>query len=273
MFAQREAAQEAVLERLIGSLEECRHGREFSPGHRSSCGRCELCRVSSELIDKWYAKLCNCEYAALECDMLSSKALKDRVLLKVTGADEGASEDRMKKTSVFDRTARSCAQNAVVTSVLFLADPVNRRLAVIIARTDQFVKKLQNRHVDECRTVEGCQKWLRDMVRGEYMHFVGQTLATMTEISIVREAGFVEDMAADKFYDEDAVILEDDLADTWGLFNLGLSTGALKRWLPILIGWPWSAVRVLDEGEPAAKCCEEFAAQYASFKARKTKTC
>ena len=53
MFAQREAAQEAVLERLIGSLEECRHGREFSPGHRSSCGRCELCRVSSELIDKW----------------------------------------------------------------------------------------------------------------------------------------------------------------------------------------------------------------------------
>ena len=227
----------------------------------------------SELIDKWYAKLCKCEYAALECDMLSSKALKDRVLLKVTGADEGASEDRMKKTSVFDRTARSCAQNAVVTSVLFLADPVNRRLAVIIARTGQFVKKCQNAHVDECRTVEGCQKWLRDMVRGEYMHFVGQTLATMTEISIVREAGFVEDMAADKFYDEDAVILEDDLADTWGLFNLGLSTGALKRWLPILIGWPWSAVRVLDEGELATKCCEEFAAQYASFKARKTKTC
>ena len=53
MIAQREAAQEAVLERLIHSLEECQHRREFSPGYLSSCGKCERCRLSEELIDKW----------------------------------------------------------------------------------------------------------------------------------------------------------------------------------------------------------------------------
>ena len=86
-----------------------------------------------------------CEYTALEAGMLSLACLTSKVKIRIAGADADADVDRTSATHVIDRTIRSCAQNAVVVSVLTLRDTKHARLLALVVHCSYPVEQWHGR--------------------------------------------------------------------------------------------------------------------------------
>lgn len=150
-----------------GDLEQeawqCMQRRSFgTPEGR----RINLCRFMGFIhglqqhVPAWYVNLFERLTVAIEYDMLSNKALTDKLMVQPGEAEEvgekvGSTSGA--KVAMGERVVKSCAQNAVVISVLTLQDEGNLRLAEIILAGGI---KLMNFHEDQNkrnRSAEGCR--------------------------------------------------------------------------------------------------------------------
>ena len=118
------------------------------------------------VLPRWSLEQWERTFVALECDMLKGKAAKN-MLLKPGPAEEfgdGGGSTSAGLVSLEDRSFRSCLQNALVISTMFLQDPMNRRRLQIIVGLGRHIRAWHGDQNQQLRGNEAALAWIKAQV-------------------------------------------------------------------------------------------------------------
>lgn len=99
--------------------------------------------AKDEVLPRWSLSLWERTFVCLEADMLRGKGVQ-RLILRSAPNDEfgeGGGSTNSGRVSVKDRTLRSCLQNALVTSVMFMGDAMNKRRLEVFAAVSEHLRR------------------------------------------------------------------------------------------------------------------------------------
>ena len=175
--------------------------------------------------------------------------------LKSAGDDapgEGGGTTSSKKIEFEDRILRDCATNCVAMRVALLSDDDNRCKMTMVYHVTQPILKHDTAFRRDTKDSDSCEKWLTKMVCGGVMEYIKETVsvtkspAAMADVKLStteREAGQVSKLGDGPVGEEDAK------AEEFGTLAWTAATQVLRRELHLLIGYPWSATRMLGSEE------------------------
>lgn len=246
----------------------------FRPkGYRANLNRFQsVIREGRSLLRRWWCTLFVAEFCGLEMGMLTPAALRAKLRMRHSGGDGDADAGGTSAVQVHDRTIRSAAQNAVVVAILTLQEQKHHRLLSIVVHCATPVDRWHSQQNKALRSTSGASTWAVAQVGGSYMDHICEVMDAPAMESIALECGFgVPGGEGGSYkYTEEAVMGENDFSAVMGTFSLKLVVARLNRFLPNLISWPWSMLRVLAASGNADSIVAEFKQHYDDFEALKS---
>ena len=186
----------------------------------------------------------------LESDMLHGKTLRKMVLKpgRAEELPEGGHTTADTSVSLEDRSCRSCLQNALVVSTLFLQEVSNKRRLQCFVAVSKVLRKWHGDQNKQLRSAPGGVKWIMEQVcRGGFMCHIWDLTRSVYGDGVLVECGFTVPLARGPWRgNNDMVIDDDEHADGMGQFANALAIARMKRCLH-LFGWPLSWARALDK--------------------------
>jgi hypothetical protein len=236
-------------------------------GYKCNISRfCAIVSEGRELRKRWTASLFEATVPAIEHNMINKAALA-KIKLKTDGADEASINDATssKKLSVGDRTLRSCGVNAVVITMATLSDESHYRSLTHVI--DGAIPTMHfGAHASrELRDVKRSQAWLLAQVRGGLFDHMLATLRIMVNEDFMREARFAGvAFGADVVFDDGEIGLEDEHAESAGMYMIFLARNRLRRTV-YLFGWPYRAILVMGSEAEGNGVLDAFGVDHKMF--------
>ena len=141
------------------------------------------------------------------------------------------------KLKLEDKTLRSCCENAAVISVLMLSDSQNHRVVSMIVSATMPISKWHTAQNRELRKADATVGWIQAQVKTDFMAHVLEMVQALCNPGCLEAACFLCDYQSLSGGPAEDHITEDDVADTFGSFNMELSFNRQKRCL-FFWGWP-----------------------------------
>ena len=119
-----------------------------------------------ESLPRWPQDLWERMFLCLELDMLHGAAVR-RLVLRPGAADhfgEGGGSTASDRITIEDRSLRSCLQNALVVSVMFLQDRTNKQRMVIVVGVAQHLRKWHGHQSSFLRSCANALQWMEEQV-------------------------------------------------------------------------------------------------------------
>lgn len=215
------------------------------------------------MLPRWSLDLWERQFVCIEHDMLTGKVAK--LLLKPGAAEEfgeGGGSTSSALVSLEDRSVRSCLQNALVISCLFLQDPLNRRKMQIIVGVGAHLELWHGHQSRDLRSGPASLEFmLQQVVQGRFFDHINNMLLAPSDESLLLDAGFVIPQHLDLPNVNDLKLIDDELGAILGKLSLSMAFCRLRRCL-WLFSWPHRIVQVLDSTN-----ADEVAASFLADKA------
>lgn len=225
---------------------------------------------SSRLLDDWFPNSFQVEYAALELGWLSNKSLRQKLHCKVSAADVDAPVTIGRTAvSVDNKALRSVCQNSLVVSVLYLAEPANRKVLLLGSAASRPVLQWHTEQSRMVRSVDESFSWLPGQCSGMFMDHIKGVLAALEDEDALRVAGFagLVDMRNSRKPRLEDVWQDDEIAELFGSLAWALASARQERCAWMLNLWPVSFVRLLGEGKVSEACLRQVKADYDAYTA------
>ena len=152
-----------------------RRRRLRNKGDKIMLNRYSACsaRINKEMC-YWSMDTFELEYLAIELDMLKSKKMAAKLVVKTavdpTGG-EGGGPTGLKTLHIEDKSIRGCAHNAVCIAVKMRTDYDNYRICKLFLSTTLPVKDWRTTMVRECRSADGTRDYfVQQIVGGAWKH-------------------------------------------------------------------------------------------------------
>lgn len=169
-----------------------------------------------------------------------------------------------------DKALKSVCQNAVVVSVLLLADEHHHRLSSIILAVCAPVDEWHSHQSKVCRSAGECEEWVAEQASGGYGDHLQSILAGLASTETLQSAGFIVDSASASACSDGELISENDYATTYGSMLVALLAQRIRRCLWLTQGWPWSMSAIL-KGHGQERLLDRFIDDVRNF--RELKNC
>jgi hypothetical protein len=208
------------------------------------------------MLKDWHSRLFQCEYVGLELDMLVGSKLKDRLVRKAALRTPDAPKESTSALAIDDRTLRSCCNNAVVISLMFLGDGLNRSLLEMVVRVCRPVTTWHTGMERQTRSVSGGSAWLRSQLDGALMEHVFNLLLVLTEYDLMDSLGLLHFQKVAGAEITDVQLWEDEeKTHMCGNMVLCLMASRLRRSMWMIGNYPVALLRMASEqrcvAEPA----------------------
>lgn len=252
--------------------------------YRKNDDRCNLNRFmgfvaqSSRLLGDWFPSSFQVEHAALEWGWLSNKSLRQKLHCKVSAADVDALVTTGRTAvSVDNKALRSVCQNSLVVSVLYLAEPANRKVLLLGLAASRPVLHWHTEQSRMVRSVGESFSWLLGQCSGMFMDHIKGVLAALEDEDAMRAAGFtgLVDMRNSTKPRPEDVWQDDEIAELFGPLAWALASARQERCAWVLNMWPVSFVRLLGEGKVSEACLRQVKADcdaYTALEAQHNRT-
>jgi hypothetical protein len=108
------------------------------------------------------------------------------------------------------------------------------------------------------RSIEGSRGWLLAQIGGKFMAHVAAIVGQLVDPNILQRCLFAApcDVHNEEF--EYSTLFEDDFADIFMVYTLGLATHRVRRVLWLMHGWPTRMLLALESEARAVEVMEEF---------------
>lgn len=240
-------------------------------GYKANLNRFQsFIREGRKLLDHWWSTLLVCEFTALEMNMLSNTALRAKLRLKTAAAgDDGSVAQSTSATSVDTKAIRSCAQNALVVSMLTLQERRHHRMLSVFVVGAGPVEQWHSHQNKMTRDVQNGSAWAISEVSGAYMQHVSALMLLLASEGATLACGFGTPggEGSKHIWTPEEIMSEDDFADLLGMYCMLLATARLKRFASNLCSWPWSMLRILDPAHSEQAVIAEFKEHYDCYSA------
>ena len=197
-------------------------------------------RALPDLLRTWHRRLFKAELLSLECDWLTGRLVKERLVVsqQVLDRAEEVSTTNPKVTTADVKLLRGCQVNAAVIVILLLEAPTHKRLVSIMARVPEAVAAWEGNARKTCKSTEENRAWFAQQFDGGYVAVLEAVAATLTTQKTLRESGFFvyEGFAGDDL--EDRIVEDERMAHVMGNLALRVIAHRFRRWLYLLVGWP-----------------------------------
>ena len=157
----------------------------------------------------------------------------EKIIIK-TGAAEEVGESNTTnpaRLTLEDRSLRSCAQNAVVISVLTLSDPVNKKIVEMVVKGSDPVVRWHEHQNQFLRQASHTKIWLLEQMGGDYMKHVKDVVRCLVDPALLHSVGFlgIGLAALEEGTFNTAVMLEDDFSHYFGMYVMALALERQRR--------------------------------------------
>lgn len=227
-------------------------------GSKTSLNRfMSLVKQGRSELKHWSFRLACYELVSMESDMLSSGKVQKLVFKRAeaeataneggtTGAEgEAKGTTSSRRPDGVDHALRTSCQNAMVLSIFLLSAPLAwRRLAIFIDISNH-IDRWHSRASKTCRSVTECQAWVSQESSGGCLNNIGCIWGSLLLPAAVARQGFWVAHKDRSPADATLATLEDSLAAEAGTMALALIRQRLVRTLPLSMGWPNCASRLL----------------------------
>ena len=202
------------------------------------------------VLPRWARDTWERSFVCLETDMCGGTALR-KLILKPTAADAftedgAAASTSEQKINIEDRSFRNCLQNALVVSMLFLSDLLNKRKLQCFVKVSTVLRKWHGRQNTDLRSCQASVKWYREQLAGGFMQHVLEILDSVVGDAALIDCGFCMGPNAP---DNDTMQEDEEMADMFGQYSLSLAVARQKRVLDFLVGYPRSMAKVLTPAQ------------------------
>lgn len=199
----------------------------------------------SSMVTLWHLRLFQCSYAALELDMISGRAVRERILTKAAAQAEVRASTGTTTVAIDDRTLGSCAQNALAIAMLYLSDPFNKELIVIVMRITKPVTDQHTASERVTRDVYGASDWLRKHVEGEHHKHLFEVWKSISDPDFRDGVGLLEcQQGAQLDLSPERICEDDEKCGLAGEFVLTLLSLRLGRSMWVLGNCPVSLCKL-----------------------------
>lgn len=210
--------------------------RDHASFAKEGC-KCNLNRFLSvikeglDLKARWTSYLFQCEFVALEMDMVGSRKLVDKIVEPAGGRDQGSTPTTSAlATAIDERALRSVAQSALVVAMVFLSDYGNRRLLEIATGIHLPVLRWHIRMERETRNVSGASPWMVSQINGGVCEHCYSIFLSLSDESLLANTGLLDFNAHVNTDISEACILDDqEVAPMCGNMAVGLLAFRLCR--------------------------------------------
>ena len=222
---------------------------------------------NQELLDDWTCRLFKAELLALECDWLSSAAVKQRLKVNTDVLEEAGKETTTSKRVVHPdvKLLRGGQQNAVCITVLTLGEPTHKRLIAGVTLLSEPVQKWRGTSAKSTRSPAETRDWLCQQMQGDFSEHVWDIWNVFCSDAFIRKAGFLG--FEDAPLQDKLVVLEEDdrMCAVFGKFGIHLFAARIRRCFYAWHGWPHRLFRILLSDEDARDVIAAFKSDYESY--------
>lgn len=218
--------------------------------------RIDMCRFLASLssarkaLGTWSVDLFERTFLALEHDYLQGRRFA-KLLVKAAPEGEPDQDAAMStnpvKAGIDDRALRSCAQNAVAISVVFLSDYDNFKTLQVIVQLSRPLEVWHSWQDKLLRSAKESMTYLVSMATGGFYGHVVDILKVLASERFLVEVGFEYKDKQDVPMN-DLVFEQDERADLAGQYALSLVFARQRRCLHLFAGWPHGMAAILEEG-------------------------
>jgi hypothetical protein len=229
---------------------------------RVMLNRFQACIVRAEKeLPFWSMDLFEREYVGLELDMLRSKKLRQRIVVKSKDRDAGEGAGPSGSTSKLklhfeDKSLRSVADNAVGISVALLDDYENRRITECIVYSLNNLKQWRVEMIRQCRSSSGHRDFLINMCSGGAWKHATEAVGRLANKSYLKRMRFLTEFPEAK-PEPTTVMHEDNFAELVWKLVMGSLAGVVRRFM-MFWGLPHGFAGLLSDSTTATKCVQEF---------------
>jgi hypothetical protein len=177
---------------------------------------------AEKVVPWWNFDFFERQMVGLELDMFKSKRFEAKMIVKASAlepAGESGGPTGSKILHVEDKALKACCDNAVCISVAMLTGPSNRRLCDLVIIAAEGSKVWRAKMVKECRSSDGCRKFLIAQSCGAFVQNLYDTLMKLENAGHLERGGFYIPKLEDT--DDNVsqfVEMDEEMADTfWSL--------------------------------------------------------
>eukprot|EP00971_Amphidinium_carterae_P348203 6490376-Amphidinium_carterae.1 len=210
--------------------------------------RVKLCKFMGwyrgvrQLLREWHTLRFRCECLCLEFDFLQGGDLKKKLLVPSSALSHAA---ELKTTSsravqVDAKLLKGVAYNACVITALAMGSGEHRRLAAILIWIAEPLSRWQGHAQQTLKSVSQSETWLCEQSRGGFMELCWDLFETLESQEVLDKTGFFDDFSLGS--EEESLgqsVIDDELAETAGVYCLALVGARLKRCSYLILGYPW----------------------------------
>lgn len=227
--------------------------------------RISMCRFMASIegaerhLPKWSIDCYETVSMALKLGLLRTSELK-KLLLKVGPPEEqseNAGTTAPSRPTAEDRTFRGCFENAIMVRCAVYLDTDNRRLALMITSACSVWRQWHGDMSKSLRSCTGASEWWKWQLGSGFISAVKSCASVLMSASTLERCMFIvrpDEIARAPGLE---VINEDEMAETFALFTLGLCAHRMRRCLH-MSAFPYRMMRVLLGDEATATTVAEF---------------
>lgn len=214
----------------------------------------------------WSMRRTAYELVALELDLVGTKRFEELIVeaQKAPGGenDPGNSTNSRRPDAIDQATRKSCA-NGLAIAIFLMSAEHSRRKLVLFVEVAKTVEQWHSRQVRACRSASQCFDWQKEQVaEGGCMRHICILWAASCLSGALVKADFWVPVGDGRLPSEEVAMSDDGLAREVGRFTLALIFRRIARTLPLTIGWPAGAIRLLGAPEVAAAEARKFMNAY-----------
>lgn len=221
----------------------------------------------------WAARLAAYELVALELGMLKTKKVQSLMVQQGGRSNADDQEERAaratssRRPDAVDSAVRKSCANGLVISIYLLNAPHSYRRLTMFLEVSSHVERWHSKQLRSCRSAGGSLEWFVEQTTGNgTMRLLNLLWAGLSMSAALSRQGFWLPNADQQKPEESLAASDDGLARELGCFTLALLHRRISHTLPLLLGWPTNALRMLAGATAAAADAKRLLDAYSHYK-------